>query len=191
MNGMEICTKKHFLELLCNNGSSFFAPARWKSDEWIVAAMDGITPEAVAMAPRRTVAEIHSQYIVFSGGSRLSFDQEGKYQCFTYRNKNGIYFAVQRHEYWDDFDGITRYNYIVYVIPDLCTAEEIADAPDVLTVRSGKTYNVVDHIPNGWETVEESAPEGYKWICNGEPLFQRVNGKTERNTARKTMLLRA
>lgn len=79
---MEKITRKEFTEILTNNrtilaGSVF----RWNDDKCI-AGMENI--KAISeKAERRTVTEKHSNYIVFSNGSRLDFNQEGKTRTET------------------------------------------------------------------------------------------------------------
>ena len=53
---------------------------------------------------------------MFSNGSRLDFNQEGKKEYFSYKNGNGIQFVIQRTEIFDDFDGKINLNYIVYIV---------------------------------------------------------------------------
>ena len=112
---MEKITRKEFTEILTNNktvlaGSVF----RW-NDEKCIAGMENIK-SANENAERRKVTEKHSNYIVFSNGSRLYFDQEGKKEYFSYKNGNGIQFVIQRTEIFDDFDGKFDLNYIVYIV---------------------------------------------------------------------------
>lgn len=112
---MEKITRKEFTEILTNNrtilaGSVF----RW-NDEKCIAGMENI--KAIGKkAERRTVTEKHSNYIVFSNGSRLDFNQEGKKEYFSYKNGNGVQFVIQRTEIFDDFDEKINLNYIVYIV---------------------------------------------------------------------------
>lgn len=112
---MEKVTRKEFTEILTNNrtilaGSVF----RW-NDEKCIAGMENI--KAISeKAERRTVTENHSNHIVFSNGSRLDFNQEGKKEYFSYKNGNGVQFVIQRTEIFDDFDGKFNLNYIVYIV---------------------------------------------------------------------------
>lgn len=112
---MEKITRKEFTEILTNNrtilaGSVF----RW-NDEKCIAGMENI--KAIGeKAERRTVTGKHSNYIVFSNGSRLDFNQEGKKEYFSYTNGNGVQFVIQRTEIFDDFDEKINLNYIVYIV---------------------------------------------------------------------------
>lgn len=112
---MEKITRKEFTEILTNNrtilaGSVF----RW-NDEKCIAGMENI--KAIGeKAECRTVTEKHSNYIVFSNGSRLDFNQEGKKEYFSYKNGNGVQFVIQRTEIFDDFDEKINLNYIVYIV---------------------------------------------------------------------------
>lgn len=108
-------TKKEFIETLSNNetilaGSIF----RW-TDEKCISAMERIT-NIDKKVKRRTVTEKHSNYIVFSGGSRLDFNQVGTKEYFSYTNTYGIHFLIQRTEVYDDFDEKFYKNYIVYMV---------------------------------------------------------------------------
>ena len=193
---MKKITNKHFIELLCNNGSVFAGRVWQKNDDIIIKAMDNITVENVEKieekAGRRTVKEKHAKYIIFSNGSRMGFDQDGKYECFEHFNKNGIYLIVQRLEWYDDFDKKYYYNYLVYIIPDLCGEPDENEDGETITTASGKTYRTVERMPDGWRTIEgaNTAPDGYKWIYNGEPRFRLIDGKYKINHNRKTMLLK-
>lgn len=112
---MEKITRKEFTEILTNNrtilaGSAF----RW-NDEKCITGMENI--KAIGeKAERRTVTEKHSNYIVFSNGSRLDFNQEGKKEYFSYTSGNGVQFVIQRTEIFDDFDEKINLNYIVYIV---------------------------------------------------------------------------
>lgn len=112
---MEKITRKEFTEILTNNrtilaGSVF----RW-NDEKCIAGMENIKVIG-EKAERRTVTEKHSNYIVFSNGSRLDFNQEGKKEYFSYKNGSGVQFVIQRTEIFDDFDEKINLNYIVYIV---------------------------------------------------------------------------
>lgn len=112
---MKKITRKEFTEILTNNrtilaGSVF----RW-NDEKCIAGMKNIKTIS-EKAERRTVTEKHSNYIVFSNGSHLDFNQKGKKEYFSYKNENGVQFVVQRTEIFDDFDEKINLNYIVYIV---------------------------------------------------------------------------
>lgn len=112
---MEKITRKAFLEILTENTSILAGSVfRW-NDKKCIAGMETI--KAInEKAERRTVTEKHTNYILFSNGSRLAFDQEGKYDYFIYENKNGVKFAIQRLTRWDDFDEAEYLDYIVYIV---------------------------------------------------------------------------
>lgn len=112
---MEKITKKQFVEILTNYASVFCASVfRW-NDEKCERAMENIG-KIDEKAERRTVSEKHTSFIVFSGGSRLYFDKEGKNEYFSYQNKNGTKFVLQRTISHDDFDDKDYQDYIVYAI---------------------------------------------------------------------------
>lgn len=55
------------------------------------------------------------------------------------------------------------------------------------------TVDVYTNIPKGWKEISgvSTAPQGYKWIYNGESLFSKgANGNYEKNIKRKTALLK-
>lgn len=189
---MEKITKKHFIELLCNNGSVFAGSVFKKTDEWIIKALEKIEPEKVKTAERRTVTEKHDKYIVFSNGSRSGFDQDGKYECYEHMTGNGGYYIIQRLETWDRWDNEYNYSYVIYAIPDLFREPDENEDGETITTASGKTYKTVDRMPDGWKVIDgaTAAIPGYKWIYNGEARFKKENGKYIKNPAWKTMLLR-
>lgn len=116
---MKICTKKKFLDTFCRNCIVYVGTFFHESDEWVANALERIEPRCVFIFYDTTV-EIRNDYIVFSNGGRLSFEQEGNYTFYEHLGKNGIYFMVCRHEFLDKFDGKTYRTYTVYAIPDLC-----------------------------------------------------------------------
>lgn len=112
---MKKITRKAFTEILTRNTSILMGSVfRW-NDEKCARAMDSIR-EIDENSQRRTVTENHANYLLFSNGSRLDFDQEGKKEYFTYENENGVKFAIQRTERHDDFDEADYLDYIVYAI---------------------------------------------------------------------------
>lgn len=116
---MNQITKKEFIETLSNNETilvgSLFRYCDGKCINAMEHAMERITT-IYKNAKRRTVTEEHSNYIVFSDGSRLDFNQAGTKKYFSYTNTYGIYFLIQRTEVYDDFDEKFYKNYIVYMV---------------------------------------------------------------------------
>lgn len=115
---MNQITKKEFIETLSNNETilvdSLFRYNDRKCIKAMEHAMERIT--TINYAKRRTVTEEHSNYIVFSDGSRLDFNQIGTKKYFSYTNTYGIHFLIQRTEVYDDFDERFYKNYIVYMV---------------------------------------------------------------------------
>lgn len=112
---MEKITKKQFVEILTSHTSVFCGSVfRW-NDEKCERAMESIG-KIDENDERRTVTEKHTNFIVFSGGSRLYFDQEGKNEYFSYQNENGVRFVLQRTTSHDDFDDADYQDYIIYAI---------------------------------------------------------------------------
>lgn len=112
---MKKITRKEFTEILINNktvlaGSVF----RW-TDEKCIAGMEKVNA-VNEKAERRTVTEKHVNYLVFSNGSRLDFNQSGRKEYFSYKNKSGIQFVIQRTEIFDDFDEEINLIYIIYIV---------------------------------------------------------------------------
>lgn len=107
-------TKKEFIETLSNNETILAGSVFRQSDERCINAMARIT--TINNAKRRTVTEAHCNYIVFSNGSRLDFNQVGTKKYFSYTNTHGIHFLIQRTEVYDDFDEKFYKNYIVYMV---------------------------------------------------------------------------
>lgn len=113
---MNTITKKSFIEVLTNNKSCFVDSVfRW-DDEKITKALNRIKPEQIEKAEKRTVKEKHSNYIVFSNGSRLDFNQYGEKIYIEYINIYGALFIIQKTIVFDDFDNEYHNNYIVYAI---------------------------------------------------------------------------
>lgn len=108
-------TKKEFIETLSNNETILVDSGFYYSDETCINAMERITT-INKIVKRRTVTEEHSNYIVFSDGSRLGFNQTGTKKYFSYTNTYGFHFLIQRTEVYDDFDDKFYKNYIVYMV---------------------------------------------------------------------------
>ena len=112
---MEKITCKKFKEILTENTSVFMGSVfRW-NDEKCSKAMENIG-KIEENAERRTVAENHATYILFSNGSRLGFDQDGKFDYIIHENQNGIKFVIKRTTRHDDFDDTDYQDYMVYAI---------------------------------------------------------------------------
>lgn len=112
---MEKITKKQFVEILTSHTSVFCGSVfRW-NDEKCERGMESIG-KIDENDERRTVTENHANFIVFSNESRLDFDQEGKKEYFSYQNKCGVKFVLQRTSRHDDFDNMDYLDYIVYAI---------------------------------------------------------------------------
>lgn len=107
-------TKKEFIETLSNNETILFDSIFRRNDEICINVMARII--TINYAKCRTVTEEHSNYIVFSDGSRLDFNQTGTKKYFSYTNTYGIHFLIQRTEVYDDFDEKFYKNYIVYIV---------------------------------------------------------------------------
>lgn len=111
---MEKITKKEFTETLIENtnilmGSTF----RW-TDEKCEIAMENLKIDK--RMERRTVTKSNSSYILFSNGSRLDFNQDGRKEYFKYENAEGIKFLLQRTAVYDTFDESEYLNYIIYAV---------------------------------------------------------------------------
>lgn len=112
-------TKKEFIETLSNNetilADSIFCYCNGKCIKAMEHAMERIAT-INKNAKRRTVTKEHSNYIVFSDGSRLDSNQAGTKKYFSYTNTYGIHFLIQRTEVYDDYDEKFYKNYIVYMV---------------------------------------------------------------------------
>lgn len=108
-------TKKEFIETLSNNETILVDSGFYYSDGTCINAMERITT-INKIVKRRTVTEEHSNYIVFSDGGRLGFNQTGTKKYFSYTNTYGFHFLIQRTEVYDDFDDKFYKNYIVYMV---------------------------------------------------------------------------
>lgn len=112
-------TKKEFIETLSNNetilADSIFRYCNGKCIKAMEHAMERIAT-INKNAKRRTVTEAHCNYIVFSDGSRLDFNQTGTKKYFSYTNTYGIYFLIWITEVYDDFDKKFYRTYVVYMV---------------------------------------------------------------------------
>lgn len=116
---MNQITKKEFIETLSNNETILVDSLFRYNDRKCINAMERTMEQIITInknIKRRTVTEEHSNYIVFSDGSRLDFNQVGTKKYFSYTNTYGIHFLIQRTEVYDDFDEKSYKNYIVYIV---------------------------------------------------------------------------
>lgn len=112
-------TKKEFIETLSNNETILVDSLFRYNDRKCINAMEYAMERIITInknVKRRTVTEEHSNYIVFSDGSRLDFNQTGTKKYFSYTNTYGFHFLIQRTEVYDDFDEQFYKNYIVYMV---------------------------------------------------------------------------
>lgn len=112
-------TKKEFIETLSNNETILVDSLFRYNDRKCINAMERTMERIITInknIKRRTVTEEHSNYIVFSNGSRLDFNQAGTKKYFSYTNTHGIHFLIQQTEIYDDFDEKFYKNYIVYSV---------------------------------------------------------------------------
>lgn len=88
-------TKKEFIETLSNNETILADSIFRYNDRKCINAMERTMERIITInknIKRRTVTEEHSNYIVFSDGSRLDFNQAGTKKIF------------QLHKYtWNSF----------------------------------------------------------------------------------------
>lgn len=108
-------TQKEFIETLSNNETILVDSGFYYSDGTYINAMERIITINKNIK-RRTVTEEHSDYIVFSDGSRLDFNQAGTKKYFSYTNTHGVHFLIQKTEIYDDFDEKFYKIYIVYMV---------------------------------------------------------------------------
>lgn len=116
---MNQITKKEFIETLSNNETIFVGSLFRYNDRKDINAMERTMERIITInknIKRRTVTEEHSNYIVFSDGSRLDFNQAGTKKYFSYTNTHGIHFLIQQTEIYDNFDEKFYKNYIVYMV---------------------------------------------------------------------------
>lgn len=114
---MQKITKKKFIEELINKRSKFVTSVFRRTDEIILNGLNTSDIEVkLATVNYRTVTETHSNHIVFSNGSSLYFNQQGKKEYFEHTNGNGTRFLVQRTSYHDERSKDTVMDYIVYAI---------------------------------------------------------------------------
>ena len=114
---MEKITRREFIDTLRNNASVLMgAPCvAANNDNKIVMCMEN-TVGINAKAERRVVTEKHATYLLFSNGSRMAFDQEGRFDYFKHTNENGYTFVLQRQAWFDEFDEVWMRKYVVYAV---------------------------------------------------------------------------
>lgn len=111
---MKKITKAAFIDYLCNHqtilaGSVF----RW-NDGRLLRAVENIKPEKTDK--RRVVTEKHANFLMFSDGGRLDFNQQGKKEYFLHTNATGTDLIWQKRTTFDEFDKKNEYHYIVYIL---------------------------------------------------------------------------
>lgn len=133
---MKAITRNEFVKRLTENTSLFMGNVRnMDENRFVFWTLESLTIiDAGQAAKRRTVTENHVNFIIFSDGSRLDFNQAGKNDYFEHTNQYGIKYAVMRttvqvrdwqaeEKYWDEHGNFDcgelykeQHNYIVYVI---------------------------------------------------------------------------
>lgn len=198
---MQKITRKEFTAILTEKASVFMGSVfRW-NDEKCARAMEGIA-RIDEKTERRTVTENHASYILFSNGSRLDFNQEGKKEYFEYENENGVKFVLQKttvqvrdwdaeEEYWKEHHNSDcgeiykeQQDYVVYaVIEAEADAErtfrnvEITDAAEFLSFTKWLKANGYYYESSGFSG-------GYHLeIRCSEKEAEIINGKLERMAA--------
>lgn len=90
---MEKITKKAFCETLCGHMSTLCGNISNKPENFITGKLDGLKiAEGIILEKR--AATLHSNHIEFTGGSRLYFDQNGKYSFYHHTGKSGLDFLL-------------------------------------------------------------------------------------------------
>lgn len=90
---MEKITKKEFISKLCGHKTTLCGNVRNKPEAFIIGKLDGLKiAEGIILEKRE--AELHSSYVEFTGGSRLYFDQNGKYSFYHHTGKSGLEFLL-------------------------------------------------------------------------------------------------
>ena len=107
-------TKKDFINAMVNNASVFCGVTKrlYKSDEVYCAIVDMLQPDVILEYRR---CKTLSKSLVFSGGSKLGFDQLGKYDFYKYEYpKSKIY--ICQHTYTDTYDNKEYCKCMYYLI---------------------------------------------------------------------------
>lgn len=108
-------TKKEFIEILSNRETILAGYAPDYSDKRCVNAMERITPKQ-AVERFKTVMEKSNDYILLSDGEYIGFNPFNIKGYFSYKNKYGIHFLIQKTECYNYFDGESYTDYIAYII---------------------------------------------------------------------------
>lgn len=108
-------TKKEFIETLSNRETILAGYAPDYSDKRCVNAMKRITPKQ-AVERFKTVMEKSNDYILLSDGEYIGFNPFNIKGYFSYKNKYGIHFLIQKTECYNYFDGESYTDYIAYII---------------------------------------------------------------------------
>lgn len=107
-------TKKSFIQAMTENQTTFVGVAKklFEKDE-LYCRIHGFFEPGIILEKRTCKAR--SKDLEFSGGSYLSFNQNGKYEFHKYDYAGGtIYICC--HIYYDDFDDIERVNAMYYLV---------------------------------------------------------------------------
>ena len=112
---MRKLSKNTFLTYLCGYKTTFCGNIHNKTEDYIIGKLDGLKiAEGIILEKRE--AELHSSYVEFTGGSRLYFDQNGKYSFYHHTGKSGLEFLLCKLDtvLSDGEPWITWTIYIVY-----------------------------------------------------------------------------
>lgn len=107
-------TKKSFIENLTANNSVFLGVTKrlYTEDEVYCCIQDFLKPDVIL---NERACKAHANYLEFTGGSRLSFDQQGKNDFYSYSYPEGtVYICL--HTYYDVWDEKDMYRAMCYLI---------------------------------------------------------------------------
>ena len=90
---MEKITKKEFIKKLCAHKTTLCGNVNNKSEDFIIGKLDGLKIADGIILEKRD-AEMHSSFVEFTGGSRMYFDQKGKYSFYSHTGKSGLDYLI-------------------------------------------------------------------------------------------------
>jgi len=94
---MEKITKNAFISALENHKSAFICNAHALPDDILEGRLFDLEIPAGGGAIRKRTATARATFILFSDGSRLGFDQKGKYEFMRLVGKFGAEYVMLKH----------------------------------------------------------------------------------------------
>ena len=117
---MKKITRKEFTAAICGNMTVFFGTSRHNA-AWIAERLENAAKgwkESEAITEHRTAVE-KSNYIEFTGGSRLYFDEKNAEKTCYHAESLGLDFYLYEIKTYSPFDGSENYRTCIYLIDNI------------------------------------------------------------------------